>query len=118
LATGEFIKFAHDDDVLEPSNIERAIKCFLKYPTVTMVVNRRELINDKNSSMGKNIWWLKSSVFEDSFIEGYSAANLLVSSQMNFLVSPLVSPFGNVTWLIFSLILPALPAGIMKSRAI
>lgn len=92
LATGEYIKFLNDDDLLHPQCVEMMVRCLHRNPSVTLVTSHRQLINKE----GK---WLREltatfrPVQDDSIIDGISACGFLLENKTNFVGEPTTTMF-------------------------
>jgi Flp pilus assembly protein TadD len=92
LATGEYIKFLNDDDLLHPSCVEMMLRCLLRYPGVTLVTSHRQPINEE----GKAISELTATyrpVQDDAIIEGISACGFMLGNMTNFIGEPTTTMF-------------------------
>ena len=87
LATGEFVKFLNDDDVLLPTCIERMVKVFRDNPDVTLVTSHRQLVDEQTRPL-PDVLATRPIVAQDSRIDGVSLANLAMRSGINCIGEP------------------------------
>lgn len=70
-ANGEFIKFLFQDDVLEPTCIEKMVKIFEKNPNLGLVASKREfIIQESFKSNELDDWILKFSDLQKNIPSG------------------------------------------------
>jgi glycosyltransferase involved in cell wall biosynthesis len=92
LATGEYVKFLNDDDLLHPQCIDIMVRCLQRYPGVALVTSHRQPINEE----GKAISELTATyrpVQDDSIIDGISACGYLLDNKANFIGEPTTTMF-------------------------
>lgn len=87
LAKGEFIKFLNDDDLLEPTCIEKMLRAFKQHPSVTLVTSKRKRIDASSVDLG-DIPATRLLSKHDCELEGTSCANALIALQINFIGEP------------------------------
>lgn len=92
LATGEYIKFLNDDDLLHPECVERMVRCLNWHPDVTLVTSHRQIIDAQGKS-GDDILPTQRPVSEDSIIDGISACNFMLARRMNYIGEPTTTMF-------------------------
>ena len=92
LATGEYIKFLNDDDLLHPECVERMVRCLNWHPDVTLVSSHRQIIDAQGKSCD-DILPTQRPVSEDSIIDGLSACNLMLARRMNYIGEPTTTMF-------------------------
>jgi predicted SAM-dependent methyltransferase/glycosyltransferase involved in cell wall biosynthesis len=92
LATGDYIKFLNDDDLLHPKCIARMIECFKSYPQVTLVTSHRKLINNSGNAIPEQAF-NRRPVAQDSIIDGISAAEFMLKRCFNFIGEPTTAMF-------------------------
>ncbi|MGQ9677257.1 MAG: glycosyltransferase, partial [Chloroflexota bacterium] len=87
MSTGDYIKFLNDDDVLHPSCVERMVRCLQQWPDVTLVTSHRQRVDILGNHL-PDIEATMSPVSRDSLIDGVSLANVVLSTQLNFIGEP------------------------------
>jgi Flp pilus assembly protein TadD/predicted SAM-dependent methyltransferase/glycosyltransferase involved in cell wall biosynthesis len=86
-ARGEYIKYLNDDDLLHPDCVRRLADCLRQYPSVTLVTSHRQCIDEQGQPL-PDITATHRPVFQDSWIEGVSAINVMLSLDVNYLGEP------------------------------
>lgn len=87
LATGEFIKFLNDDDVLEANCLDRMVKVLAADPNVTLVTARRTRINSDDETLGaKGLG--QFDMEEDVVLEGTRFARYMSDRRVNLVGEP------------------------------
>lgn len=87
MAAGDYVKFLNDDDVLHPSCVERMVRCLQQWPGVTLVTSHRQRID----TLGNHLPDIRATmrpVSRDSVLDGVSLANVVLSTQLNFIGEP------------------------------
>ena len=86
-AEGEYIKFLHDDDALEPRAIERLVDVMQAHPQVALAGSRRQLIDEHGHSLPDT----SATVFPfggDVLLDGKSLTSFLAEHTFNFIGEP------------------------------
>lgn len=86
-ASGELIKFLNDDDILEPSCVERMVQIFASRPDVTLVTSHRQVIDEEDNSL-PDFFSTSRLLQEDSLIDGLSLATTVLSLRHNLIGEP------------------------------
>lgn len=92
IARGQYLKFLNDDDLLEPTCVEKMATCMRDHPGVTLVTSHRRVIDVGGNAMG-DIGPTLRPVRESSVVEGRSAIDALLRQQMNFVGEPSTTMF-------------------------
>ncbi len=87
LASGEYIKFLNDDDLLAPQCVEQMVDCLNKYPEVTLVTSRRQLI-DQHGNPLPDTRYTAPPTPHSSIIDGLSLGNFVMKNQLNVIGEP------------------------------
>ena len=87
MATGEYIKFLNDDDMLHLSCVERMAQGLSLWPDITLVTSHRQCIDSKGNPLSE-MPATKRPVEKDSIIDGPSLANAVLATQVNFIGEP------------------------------
>lgn len=86
-ASGEYVKFLHDDDVLEPQSVASLVTVMELHPDVALVGSRRRLIDEQSQSLPDN----QATVFPfpgDVIVEGKALTSFLAEHTVNFIGEP------------------------------
>lgn len=87
LATGEFIKFLNDDDILEPTCLSRMVPVLAADPKITLVTARRTRIDSHGHPMGaKGMGQL--TLEKDAVLEGTRLIRYISERRVNFIGEP------------------------------
>lgn len=70
MAHGEYLQWLMDDDVLEPDEIERMLRCFFENPTVTLATSNRRWIDDLGREIRSALQFDFGSQVEYEIISG------------------------------------------------
>lgn len=99
-ASGEYIQFLNDDDLLGTGNIAKGSEILSKQPDVSLVVFGREYINDKGVKINQRINF-GSLIGHSSILEGSTSIRYLLSMGVNYIGEPTSCMFRreNVTFL-------------------
>jgi Flp pilus assembly protein TadD len=92
LATGEYIKFLNDDDLLHAQCVEKLVRCLIKYPGVTVATSHRQPIDQEGKAL-RDLTATFRPVQDDSIIEGISACGFLLDNKTNFIGEPTTTMF-------------------------
>lgn len=92
LASGEYVKFLNDDDLLSPRCVERLLECFLGNPNVRLATSRRTRIDEGGQPLPDSIV-TQPPVSQDSLINGVTLANLVLTSGLNMVGEPTTAMF-------------------------
>lgn len=87
LANGEYIKFLHDDDVLEQEAIKRLVDVMQGDPCISLASSRRRLIDEQSHSLPDN----HATVFPfpgDVLVDGKALTSFLAEHTLNFIGEP------------------------------
>lgn len=87
LASGEFIKFLHDDDVLYDDCIATLVDAFARVPGLALAFARRHLI-DERSGLIRDELATAFPATEDVLIDGHDLVDFLADHTVNFLGEP------------------------------
>lgn len=86
LAQGEYVKFLHDDDVLEPDCIAQLVEAIEAHPGTAMV-SRRQRIDDDGAPL-PDILATSFPFDEDVLIDGPELVSFLADHAINFIGEP------------------------------
>ncbi len=87
LARGEFIKFLHDDDVLEPDCVAALLAALQAAPRATLAAARRQLIDEQGRPLADEL----ATAFparDDLRIDGNDLVAFLADHTLNFIGEP------------------------------
>lgn len=87
LASGEYVKFLHDDDLLHYDCVATLVDAFERTPGLALAVARRQLINERAGLIPDEL----ASAFpaiEDVLIDGRDLIDFLCDHTLNFLGEP------------------------------
>ncbi|WAB89704.1 glycosyltransferase [Pseudomonas citronellolis] len=87
LASGEYLKFLYDDDVLQPECIERMVEVMCEYPDVALVSSRRRRIDGE----GRHLPDILATAFPfsgDVLVDGSELTSFLAEHTINFIGEP------------------------------
>ncbi|MDA8219785.1 MAG: glycosyltransferase [Dehalococcoidales bacterium] len=87
LASGDYIKFLNDDDLLHPGCVSRMAECLDSYPEVTLVTSHRQCINASGRAL-PDIGATRRIVTQDSVVEGVSLGSAMLYTRTNFVGEP------------------------------
>ena len=87
LAKGEFIMALNDDDLLEPTCIQRMLSAFREHPTVNLVTSYRKLIDASGNPL-PDMPSTRRLTLTDLEFEGVSCAGALLATRLNFIGEP------------------------------
>lgn len=87
LASGEYIKILHDDDVLAPSCISELVAALELHPTVTLATSKRQKIDEHSQFMVDDLY--TSNPFGGSvLVKGSELVSFLADHTINFIGEP------------------------------
>ena len=86
-ASGEYIKFLNDDDILLGDCVERMVDVFLAHPDVSLVTSRRLLVDESGLQL-PDIPATCSPFERDTVVNGADLTAYLADSPMNFIGEP------------------------------
>ncbi len=87
LAQGEYVKFLHDDDVLEPDCIEQLVAAIERNPGTAMASSRRLRIDDDGAPL-PDILATCFPFADDALIDGQELVSFLADHTINFIGEP------------------------------
>lgn len=87
LASGEYIKILHDDDVLLPECIRTLVSTLEKNPTATLATSKRQKINEINQPLEDDLFTISPFV-DDVLINGPELVSFLADNTINFIGEP------------------------------
>lgn len=87
LAQGEYVKFLHDDDVLEPDCIAQLVEAIERTPGTAMASSRRQRIDDDGAPL-PDILATSFPFDEDVLIDGPELVSFLADHAINFIGEP------------------------------
>ncbi|NHF66896.1 glycosyltransferase [Xanthomonas hortorum] len=87
LAQGEYIKFLHDDDVLQPDCIAQLISAMERNPGTALASSRRLRIDDDGAPL-PDILATSFPFAEDVLIDGQELVSFLADHAINFIGEP------------------------------
>ena len=87
MANGEFIKFLHDDDVLEPDCVAALLAALRAAPRATLAATRRRLIDARGEPMADELATAFPS-HDDVRIDGNDLVAFLADHTINFIGEP------------------------------
>lgn len=92
LASGNYVKFLNDDDILDSRCIERMVDILQRFDDITLVTSRRQLIDADGRSL-PDIPPTRPIVGNDSIIQGSCASYIMLQSKLNFIGEPTTAMF-------------------------
>ncbi len=87
MASGEFIKYLNDDDLLEADCVEQMLNAFRKTPDITLVTSNRRFVDDRGAVMDGPSDMVRF-VPDDQVIKGESLASLICALKVNYIGEP------------------------------
>ena len=91
-AQGDYIKFLHDDDVLEPTCVSRLVQAMAPHPTIVMATAQRLRIDAQGDPLPPNEG--NTPLFQrDSVLHGGDIINFTAGRPLNFIGEPSVVLF-------------------------
>lgn len=86
IASGEFIKFLHDDDVLHEDCVSALLDAFRQAPEATLAVSRRRLVDETGAPLADT----PATAFptRDVLVDGHGLVDFLADHTVNFLGEP------------------------------
>lgn len=87
LASGEYIKFLHDDDVLHADCIAAMVEAFARVPDASLVASRRRRVDAAGAAMADTL----ATAFpqgRDLVLDGQDLVDHLASRSINFIGEP------------------------------
>lgn len=87
MASGKYIKFLNDDDVLSPSCISRMVSVYKSDSNISLVTSRRDLIDDAGSVIDKRIFNI-DPFGRDVRVSGRDIISFLFHCPINFIGEP------------------------------
>jgi glycosyltransferase involved in cell wall biosynthesis len=92
LASGEFIKYLNDDDVLRPDCVERLLDAFRRAPATSLATSYRQRIDPAGRRLGDQRP-TRPLVEKDTIISGPSMANAMLMAGLNVIGEPSTTLF-------------------------
>lgn len=92
LASGDYVKFLNDDDVITPGCVEKMVQRIARAPAVTLVTCRRRCIDADGSELKPTVP-ARPLFSHDVVIEGGSMARRLLSEEDNLIGEPSATLF-------------------------
>lgn len=92
LATGEYVKYLNDDDLLHPECVALMARCLQRYPDVTLVTSHRQLIDEEGKFLADDLATQRVAS-DDSIIDGLSVCDTMLSRRLNFVGEPTTTLF-------------------------
>ena len=92
LATGEFIKYLNDDDILVPDCVERLLDAFRQAPDIVLATSYRERIDEAGNRLPDQPA-TRPIVDHDMSINGLSLANAMLMAGLNVVGEPSTTLF-------------------------
>lgn len=92
LATGEYVKFLNDDDLLEPDCVATMLEAFRQIPDLVLATSHRWRI-DANSRVMDDMPATRPAVDRDLLVDGVTLANAVVMYGLNFIGEPSTAMF-------------------------
>lgn len=86
-ASGEYVKFLCDDDVLLPSCVERMAEVLAARPEVTLVTSHRQQVDARGAFL-PDIAATRRIVAADAVVAGENVAEVLLATKLNFIGEP------------------------------
>ncbi|WBG63087.1 glycosyltransferase [Pseudomonas citronellolis] len=87
LASGEYLKFLYDDDVLHPECVERMVDAMRERPGIELVSSRRRRIDDQGRQL-PDILATALPFVEDALVDGIGLTSFLAEHTVNFIGEP------------------------------
>ncbi|NPA95551.1 MAG: glycosyltransferase [Thermodesulfobacteria bacterium] len=92
LASGEFIKFLNDDDILHPDCIRNMLNAFYWDNEITLVTSHRQCIDEQGQDL-PDIEATQRIVDTDSIIKGPTLAHYILHTTINYIGEPTTAMF-------------------------
>lgn len=86
-ASGQYIKFLYDDDLLEPNCVRRQVETFEAYPGLSLVTARRQLI-DENDRQLPDTYATRFPFQESTVVRGWELTSFIGEYTFNFIGEP------------------------------
>ncbi len=87
LASGEYLKFLYDDDVLHPECVERMVDAMRERPGIELVSSRRRRIDEQGRQL-PDILATALPFVEDALVDGIGLTSFLAEHTVNFIGEP------------------------------
>jgi len=87
MASGEFIKFLNDDDVLEPKCLERMTPVLASDPRVTLVTSQRTRVDERGELLPRK-GMAQIELPEDAVLEGGRLIRYVAERRLNLIGEP------------------------------
>lgn len=87
LASGEYLKFLYDDDVLQPECVERMVAAMRDRPGIALVSSRRRRIDEQGRQL-PDILATALPFSEDALVDGIGLTSFLAEYTVNFIGEP------------------------------
>lgn len=91
-ASGEYVKYLNDDDLLAPECIERQARCLQRLPHVTLVTSHRQRIDEHGNPLPDDLATLRP-VPLDAIIPGPDAIGDVLRRRVNWIGEPTTAMF-------------------------
>jgi glycosyltransferase involved in cell wall biosynthesis len=95
LASGEYVNFLMDDDLFDPSKIERMAGYLTRFPGVTLVTSRKSIIDDANRAIQLSpdtVPFANFAIYE-TFVNGRAAMATMLRDRINYIGEPTTALF-------------------------
>ncbi|MXP48743.1 glycosyltransferase [Pantoea sp. Eser] len=88
-ASGEYIKFLHDDDILKPSCVSKLVAAINQHPDIVMATSHREMIDVQGRRLPDHEG--SAPLFDrDSVLHGHDVINFEAGQPLKFIGEPSV----------------------------
>jgi len=92
MASGPYIKFLNDDDLLEPDCVERMADILTHNQDITLVTSYRSLIDDQGSPLDEEAF-NEPVLDQDGVLDGRFLANRVLERKVNMIGEPTTTMF-------------------------
>jgi glycosyltransferase involved in cell wall biosynthesis len=91
-ASGPYVKFLNDDDLLHPTCVQRMAACLDAFPDVTLVTSHRHTI-DAGGEVHNDARWTDALAEGDVLIGGRALCDLMIAHEANAIGEPTTAMF-------------------------
>jgi hypothetical protein len=92
LASGEFVKYLNDDDVLIANCVERLVDAFRQAPDVVLATSYRQRIDEAGATLADQPA-TRPLLAEDMIVNGVTLANIMIMAGLNVIGEPTTTLF-------------------------
>lgn len=87
LASGEYIKILHDDDIIKPDAIKNLLQALQQNPGATLATSKRERIDEEGQLINDDIYTVNPFA-GDVLVKGDELVSFLADNTINFIGEP------------------------------